>query len=79
MMAVMLVVSIGCVLGAPPNYVLVKHSGMDAHALRYVWVETVHLGTPWCCGVANHSVELRSAHPDHALADTSGFLPRCGY
>lgn len=46
-MAVMLVVSVGCVLGAPPNDVLVKHSSMDAHALRYVWIETVHLGTPW--------------------------------
>lgn len=46
-MAVMLVVSVGCVLRAPPNDVLVKHSGMDAHALRYVWIETVHLGTPW--------------------------------
>jgi hypothetical protein len=46
-MTIMLVVSIGCVLRAPPNYVLVDHSGMDAHALRYVWIETVHLGTPW--------------------------------
>jgi hypothetical protein len=35
------------VLLGPPENVLVDHSGMDAHALRYVWVETVHLGTPW--------------------------------
>ena len=46
-MAVMLVVAVGCVLRAPPNDVLVKHSCMDTHALCYVWVETVHLGTPW--------------------------------
>jgi hypothetical protein len=47
MMAIMLVVPVGCVLSAPPNDVLIKHSGMDANALCYVWIETVHLGTPW--------------------------------
>jgi hypothetical protein len=26
---------------------LIKHSGMDAHALRNVWIKTMHLGTPW--------------------------------
>lgn len=74
-MSVMVVVPVGCVLSAPPNDVLVKNSGMDAHALRYVWIETVHLGTPWCCGVANRDVEPRSAHPGHVLADNQQTLP----
>jgi len=45
-MAVMLVVAVGCVLGAPPNNVLIKHSRMNAHALCYVWIKTMHLCIP---------------------------------
>jgi len=45
-MSIMVVVAVGRVFGAPPNDVLVKNSGMDAHALRYVWIETMHLCIP---------------------------------
>ena len=42
----MLVVAVSRVLSAPPNNVLVKHSGMDAHTLRYGWVKAVHHTNP---------------------------------
>jgi hypothetical protein len=46
-MTIMLIVTIGCVLSAPPYDILVKHSSMDANPLRYVWIEAMHFGTPW--------------------------------
>jgi hypothetical protein len=77
-MAVMLVVFVGCVLRTPPNYVLVNHSSVDAHALRYPRIKTVHLGFSF------RVVELPIVMYNHdqrtrlALAGTSGLLSRCG-